>query len=84
MGASVDFLMDQPSEEFPRPDFNFMIDKTEQLIEEYDITFEGGSPIFADGSNPSFLRALKERLDEDPNYESVIAHLSLPIHQSMT
>jgi hypothetical protein len=63
------------AEEFPRPDFNFMIDKTEELISEFEINFDGGSRIFVDGANPSFIRALKERLEEDPNYESVISHL---------
>jgi hypothetical protein len=63
------------AEEYPRPDFNFMIDKTVQLLEEYNITFEGSSRIFVDSSNPSYIRALKERLEEDPSYESVVSHL---------
>jgi hypothetical protein len=61
------------AEEYPRPDFNQMINTTVRLLEEYDITFEGRSRIFVDGANPSFIRALKERLDEDTNYEQQIS-----------
>jgi hypothetical protein len=57
------------AEEYPRPDFNQMIDTTVRLLEEYGITFEGRSRIFVDGANPSFIRSLKERVDEDSNYE---------------
>jgi hypothetical protein len=63
------------AEEYPRPDFNQMIETTVRLLEEYDITFEGRSRIFVDGANPSFIRALKERLDEDTNYEHLMAYL---------
>jgi hypothetical protein len=63
------------AEEYPRPDFNQMINTTVRLLEEYNITFEGKSRIFLDGSNPSFCRALKERLDEDTNYEHLISYL---------
>jgi hypothetical protein len=52
-----------------------MINTTVRLLEEYNITFEGRSRIFLDGSNPSFCRALKERLDEDTNYEHLISYL---------
>jgi hypothetical protein len=65
------------AEEYPKPDFNFMIEKTMELLEEYNITFEGRSRIFIDGANPSFIRSLKERLDEDVNYEQLIVSFSL-------
>lgn len=44
---------------------------------EYSIRFSHlkMSRIFVDGANPSFIRALKERLDEDPNYEKQIDYL---------
>lgn len=62
-------------EEYPRPDFNFMIEKTIDLLEKYNITFEGRSRIFIDGANPSFIRSLKERVNEDVNYEQLTAYL---------
>jgi len=40
-----------------------------------NITFEGRSGIFIDGANPSFIRSLKGRLDEDVNYKQLIAYL---------
>ena len=52
-----------------------MIDITIDLLDNYNITFEGRSRIFVDGSNPSFIRALKERLDEDTNYEHITSYL---------
>jgi hypothetical protein len=63
------------AEEYPRPDFNQMINTTVRLLEEYDITFDGRSRIFVDGANPSFIRALKERLEEDTNYEQLVSYL---------
>jgi hypothetical protein len=63
------------AEEYPRPDFNEMIQRTIDLLLKYDITFEGRSRIFVDGANPSFIRALKSRVSEDTDYENMIAHL---------
>jgi hypothetical protein len=63
------------AEEYPRPDFNEMIQTTIDLLLKYDITFEGRSRIFVDGANPSFIRALKTRISEDNDYENMIAHL---------
>jgi hypothetical protein len=63
------------AEEYPRPDFYQMIDTTVRLLDEYNITFEGRSRIFVDGANPSFLRSLKERVDEDTNYEQLVSFL---------
>ncbi|MGH9985162.1 MAG: hypothetical protein ACRD8W_14555 [Nitrososphaeraceae archaeon] len=63
------------ADEYPRPDFNQMINTTVRLLEEYNITFEGRSRIFVDGANPSFIRALKERLEEDTNYEQLVSYL---------
>ena len=61
------------AEEYHRPDFNSMITTTVRLLEEYDITFEGRSRIFVDGANPSFISALKDRVNEDPEYDKAIA-----------
>ena len=55
--------------EHHRPSFNEMIDITIDLLDMYNITFEGRSRIFVDGANPSFIRALKER------YSSTITHV---------
>jgi hypothetical protein len=50
-----------------------MINTTVKLLDEYNITFEGRSRIFVDGANPSIIRSLKERIDEDPDYEKIMA-----------
>ena len=62
------------AEEYHRPDFNSMITTTVNLLDEYDITFEGRSRIFVDGANPSFISALKDRVNEDPEYDKQIAY----------
>jgi hypothetical protein len=61
------------AEEYHRPDFNEMIDITLNLIREYCISFRGNDRIFVDGANPSFIRALKARVNEDTEYEDQIA-----------
>lgn len=61
------------AEEYARPDFNAMIVITIKLLDLYDIRFENNCRIFVDGANPSFIRALKERVDEDTNYEQQIS-----------
>ena len=57
------------AEEYQRPDFNQMINTTVRLLDEYDIRFDNRCRIFVDGANPSFITALKDRVDEDTNYE---------------
>jgi hypothetical protein len=61
------------AEEYQRPDFNAMISTTVRLLDQYNITFEGRSRIFVDGANPSFIRALKDRVDEDAEYDKQIS-----------
>jgi hypothetical protein len=61
------------AEKYQRPDFNTMIATTVKLLEEYDIRFDNRCRIFVDGANPSFIRALKDRVDEDINYEQQIS-----------
>jgi hypothetical protein len=51
-----------------------MIEITVKLLDEYDIRFENRCRIFVDGANPSFIRALKDRVDEDTDYEQQIAY----------
>jgi hypothetical protein len=62
------------AEEYARPDFNQMIKTTVRLLDEYNITFEGRSRIFVDKANPSFIRALKEAVDEDPAYDKAVQY----------
>jgi hypothetical protein len=63
------------AEEFARADFNQMVETTIDLLDKYGISFEGRSRIFVDGANPSFIRALKDRIGEDSDYERVVSHL---------
>ena len=57
------------AEEYPRPDFNEMIETTISLLNKYATTFEGRSRLFVNGANPSFIRTLKDRIaGEDVNY----------------
>ncbi|MGA7368142.1 MAG: hypothetical protein WBX01_03365 [Nitrososphaeraceae archaeon] len=60
------------AEEYHRPDFNEMINTTVRLLDQYDIRFDNRCRIFVDGANPSFIRALKDRVDEDPEYDKQI------------
>ena len=60
------------AEEYQQPDFNAMISTTAKLIAQYDIRFDNRCRIFVDGANPSFIRALKDKVDEDTNYEHQI------------
>jgi hypothetical protein len=59
------------AEEYQRPDFNAMIDTTARLLDEYNIS-NGSSSIHVDGANPSFIRALKAKIGEDPDYPRII------------
>ena len=53
-----------------------MIETTIDLLDRYGISFEGRSRIVVDGANPSFIRALKDRIaGEEPDYEHLIARL---------
>jgi hypothetical protein len=70
------------ADEFPRPDFNQMINTVANLARKVNIEFENNSRIFVDGSNPSFIRALKDRLDEDPEYENYIDNLKRNLKRS--
>lgn len=63
------------AEEYPRPDFNEMIETTISLLDKYNITFDNRCRVFVDGANPSLIRSLKERVEEDANYEQLITYL---------
>jgi hypothetical protein len=68
--------------EYPRPDFDEMISAIASLAREFDISFDNSCRIFVDSNNPSFIRALKDRLDEDPGYEIHIENLKRNLKQS--
>ena len=56
------------AEEFQRPDFNEMLSKVWDLLME----FGPMNKIHIDGANPSFIKSLKIKLGEDPDYDRVI------------
>jgi hypothetical protein len=60
------------AEEFVRPDFNQMIDTAVSLISKYNMRLTNGCNIYVDGSNPAFIRALKQRVYEDTEYKRQI------------
>jgi hypothetical protein len=63
------------AEEYARPDFNEMLRITVNLMHKYGINFENRCHVFIDGANPEFIRALKDRLGEDTDYDRLITHL---------
>jgi hypothetical protein len=63
------------AEEYARPDFNEMLRITVNLMHKYGINFENRCHVFVDGANPEFIRALKDRLGEDRDYDRLVAHL---------
>jgi hypothetical protein len=60
------------AEEYQRPDFNQMISTTVRLLDEYDIRFDNHCRISIDRNDPSFIRELKDKIDEDTNYKPQI------------
>jgi hypothetical protein len=56
------------AEEYQRPDFNEMLDVVWGLLRRFVKIHK----IYIDGSNPSFIRALKIQIGEDERYEEVI------------
>jgi hypothetical protein len=63
------------AEEYARPDFNEMLRITVNLMYKYGINFENRCHVFIDGANPSFIRALKDRIGEEVDYPRLIEHL---------
>jgi hypothetical protein len=63
------------ADEVKRADFNQMIALTAELVDRFGMSFDSNSRIYVDAANPSFIRALKERLDDNPAYERQIDHL---------
>jgi hypothetical protein len=56
------------AKEYPRPDFNQMIDTALGLLDEYEITFDNGCRVYVDGANPEVVRELKTRIGEYHDY----------------
>lgn len=63
------------ADEFPKPDFNQMIETAAELVDRFGMSYENNSRIFVEAANPSFIRALKDRLDDNLEYERQIDHL---------
>ena len=51
------------AEEYERPDFNEMVSIAYGLISKYNV-----DKVYIDGSNPAFIKSLKIRLGESPDY----------------
>ena len=62
------------AEEYLGQDFNAMIQTTVKLLDQFNIRFDNRCRIFVNGANPSFIRALKDKVDEDTNYEQQISY----------
>ncbi|HZD82802.1 MAG TPA: hypothetical protein VE076_08000, partial [Nitrososphaeraceae archaeon] len=56
------------TEEYQRPDFNQMLSVVWDLFRRFGKI----NKIYIDGSNPSFIRALKIQIGEDEGYEEII------------
>ena len=56
------------AEEYHRPDYNEMLSLVYELMSKYNV-----DSVYVDGANPSFIRSLKLQIDEDPEYDKVIA-----------
>jgi hypothetical protein len=56
------------AEEYKRPDFNQMLSTVWDLFRRFGRI----NKIYIDGSNPSFIRALKIQIGEDEEYEKII------------
>jgi hypothetical protein len=56
------------AEEYQRPDFNEMLSVVWDLFRRFGKI----NKIYIDGSNPSFIRALKIQIGEDEEYEEII------------
>jgi hypothetical protein len=57
------------ADEYHRPDFNEMLSIVWKLLNKYGRTINKG---YVDGANPSFIRALKIQMGEEPNYDGII------------
>jgi hypothetical protein len=56
------------AEEYHRPDYNEMLSTVYGLMSKYDI-----DAVNIDGANQSFIKSLKLQIEEDPDYDKVIA-----------
>jgi hypothetical protein len=70
------------AEEYPRPDFNQMINTAANLARKYDISFEMAAESLSMAAIPLSSEPLKDRLDEDPEYEKHIEILKRGFKQN--
>ncbi len=56
------------AEEYHRPDYAEMLSTVYGLMSKYQV-----DKVYIDGANPSFIRSLKIQIDEDVEYDKVIA-----------
>jgi hypothetical protein len=63
------------ADEYPKPDYDKMLNVALDMIRKYNITFESQSRIFVDGANLSYIRSLKAELGEDVDYLTAIERL---------
>ena len=56
------------AEGYHRPDYNEMLSIVYGLISKYQV-----DKVYIDGANPSFIKSLKLKIGEDPDYDQVIA-----------
>jgi hypothetical protein len=59
-----------------------MINITLSLLSKYGITFGNGCRIFVDGANPSFIRSLKYKLEENVDYQQDIEYYKKTFHDN--
>jgi hypothetical protein len=56
------------AEEYHRPDYNEMLSVVYGLMSKYNV-----DSVYIDGANPSFIKSLKLQIDENADYDKVIA-----------
>ena len=58
--------------ELDRQEFNYCTDKISEVMSRYDLSYEN-TRIFIDASSPAVVTAVKQSLDERPDYLEIIA-----------
>jgi hypothetical protein len=71
-------LLDLPADEYKRPDFNEMLEKTWDLLVKYNV-----QKIYIDGANPSFIKGLKLQWGETLGHYMIKNILSVTIAMSI-
>jgi hypothetical protein len=58
--------------ELDRQDFNYCINKISEVMSRYDLSYQN-TRIFIDASSPAVVTAVKQSLDERPDYLEIVA-----------